>query len=147
MNITDIDDKTIRRSQEQDISRSELTQTYTDLFFTDLKKLGVMEPDTWKPISAIIPEMVHMIQVLLDKKYAYLADDGSIYFSIKQYQDYGQLAQLDVAGMKSSVRINNDEYDKESVADFALWKGYGDADGPNFWNENFTIDGVTHTCK
>jgi cysteinyl-tRNA synthetase len=86
--------------------------------------------------------MVEIIQKLLDKKYAYLADDGSIYYSIKKFPKYGQLAHLDLKGMKSSVRINNDEYEKESVADFALWKAYdSEKDGPNKWDVIFKIDG------
>lgn len=84
--------------------------------------------------------MVEIIQKLLDKKYAYLADDGSIYYSIAKFPKYGQLAHLDLKGMKSSVRINNDEYEKESVADFALWKAYEEAkDGPNSWDASFMI--------
>lgn len=86
--------------------------------------------------------MIEIIQKLLDKKYAYLADDGSIYYSIKKFPKYGQLAHLDLKGMKSSVRINNDEYEKESVADFALWKAYdAEKDGPNSWEAKFVIEG------
>lgn len=85
--------------------------------------------------------MVEIIQKLLDRGYAYLADDGSIYFSIKKFPKYGQLAHLDMKGMKSSVRINNDEYEKESVADFALWKAYdAEKDGPNKWEVKFMIN-------
>ncbi len=140
MNVTDIDDKTIRDSMKQGISLTELTEKYTHLFLEDLKHLGVIPADTIVPISTAIDTMIEIIQKLLDKKYAYLADDGSIYYSIAKFSKYGQLAHLDMKGMKSSVRINNDEYEKESVADFALWKGYHEiSDGPNFWDAKFMI--------
>lgn len=85
---------------------------------------------------------------MLDRKYAYLADDGSIYYSIAKFPKYGQLAHLDLNGMKSSVRINNDEYEKESVADFALWKAYDvEKDGPNSWDATFTIAEEKVTMK
>ena len=140
MNVTDIDDKTIRDSMKQGISLSEFTEKYTHLFLEDLKHLGVIPADTIVPISTAIDTMIEIIQKLLDKKYAYLADDGSIYYSIAKFPKYGQLAHLDMKGMKSSIRINNDEYEKENVADFALWKSYdAEKDGPNFWDARFKI--------
>lgn len=85
-----------------------------------------------------------MIQGLIDKGYAYLADDGSIYYSVSKFKKYGELAHLDMSGMISSVRINNDEYDKDQVADFALWKAYdSESDGPNKWTIEITLDGKT----
>jgi cysteinyl-tRNA synthetase len=141
MNITDIDDKTIRDSQKSEKSLKEFTEFYTNAFLADLKKLHIHHADTIAPISGLIPEMEKMIQWLLDKWYAYLADDGSIYYRVSSFKKYGELAHLDMSGMKSSVRINNDEYDKDNVADFALWKGYDEgSDGPNKWDATFTID-------
>lgn len=82
-----------------------------------------------------------MIQGLIDKDYAYLADDGSIYYSVSKFKKYGELAHLDMSGMISSVRIDNDEYDKEQVADFALWKAYDpESDGTNFWEIELNIN-------
>ncbi|MDD2566271.1 MAG: cysteine--tRNA ligase [Candidatus Gracilibacteria bacterium] len=142
MNFTDIDDKTIKQSIEQNISLKDLTQKFSNLFLEDLEKLGINKADNISPISDLIPEMVLIINGLLDKGYAYLADDSSIYFSISKFKTYGELAHLDIAGMKSSVRINNDEYEKEEVADFALWKAYDETkDGPNKWEGKFTING------
>ena len=83
MNITDIDDKTIRDSQKEGMELLAFTQKYTQLFHEDLEKLGIDQFDREKPISELIDEMVEIIQELLDKRYAYLADDGSIYYSIK----------------------------------------------------------------
>ncbi|MDD2693997.1 MAG: cysteine--tRNA ligase [Candidatus Gracilibacteria bacterium] len=134
MNITDIDDKTIRDSQKSGKSLQEFTEYYTSEFLSDLTKLGIQKADTIAPISGLIPEMEKLIQGLLDKGYAYLAEDGSIYYRVEKFKKYGELAHLDMSGMKSSVRINNDEYDKDNVADFALWKAYDEAaDGPNQW--------------
>jgi cysteinyl-tRNA synthetase len=142
MNITDIDDKTIRDSQKSGKDLKEFTEFYTEAFLADLEKLHIHRADTIAPISWLIPEMEKMIQWLLDKGYAYLADDGSIYYSVSKFGKYGELAHLDMSGMKSSVRINNDEYDKDNVADFALWKAYDEtSDGPNKWDATFTIEG------
>jgi cysteinyl-tRNA synthetase len=141
MNVTDIDDKTIRNSIAQGISLQELTEKYTILFLDDLRRLGIVPADTIVPISTAVDTMIEIIQKLLDKKYAYLADDGSIYYSIAKFSKYGQLAHLNMQGMKSSVRINNDEYEKESVADFALWKAYDAiSDGPNSWDAKLVIE-------
>jgi cysteinyl-tRNA synthetase len=142
MNITDIDDKTIRDSMKTGIPLGELTEKYTALFLEDLAKLRILPADTVVPISTLIDEMVSMIQTLLDRGYAYVSEDGSVYYSISKFKKYGQLAHLDMAGMKSSVRINNDEYEKDSVADFALWKSYeAEKDGPNKWEATFRVDG------
>lgn len=142
MNLTDIDDKTIRDSRKAGKNLKEFTQTYIDAFFEDLDLLGVARPDTVERISDAVPEMVRIIQKLLDRDYAYLADDGSIYYRIRKFRDYGKLAHIDVSDMRDGVRISNDEYEKESVADFALWKAYdADADGDNKWDATFVVAG------
>jgi cysteinyl-tRNA synthetase len=141
MNITDIDDKTIRDSQKSWKSLREFTEFYSEAFLDDLSKLHIHHADTIAPISGLIPEMTEMIQWLLGKGFAYLAEDKSIYYSVSKFRKYGELAHIDMSGMKSSVRINNDEYDKDNVADFALWKSYDEtSDGPNKWNATFTIN-------
>ena len=100
----------------------------------DLNRLGIQCADTIAPISTLIDEMRVMIQGLLDRDFAYIADDGSIYYRVEKFKNYGKLANLDTKGMISSVRINNDEYEKDQIADFALWKAYNsEADGDNFW--------------
>lgn len=140
MNITDIDDKTIRDSQKSGKELKEFTEFYTEAFLSDLEKLSIRKADTIAPISTLIDEMWVMIQWLLDKWYAYLAEDGSIYYSVSKFRKYGELAHLDMSGMISSVRIDNDEYDKEQVADFALWKAYDEtSDGPNYWEIEVSI--------
>jgi cysteinyl-tRNA synthetase len=140
MNVTDIDDKTIRDSQKSEKTLKEFTEFYTDAFFADLEKLHIEKPDIIAPISTLIPDMGTMIAWLLDKWYAYLADDGSVYYSVSKFKKYWQLAHLDMSGMISSVRIDNDEYDKDQVADFALWKAYDEtSDGPNWWEIEVTV--------
>lgn len=142
MNITDIDDKTIRDSQKSGKTLKEFTEFYSEAFLADLDRLSIVRADTIAPISTLIEDMGIMIQWLLDKWYAYLAEDGSIYYSVKKFRKYGELAHLDMSGMISSVRIDNDEYDKEQVADFALWKAYDqESDGENKWTITVTIDG------
>lgn len=146
MNITDIDDKTIRDSQKSGKSLKEFTEFYSEVFLEDLERLSIRKADTIAPISTLIDEMVMMIQGLIEKWFAYLADDGSIYYSVSKFREYWKLAHLDMSGMKSSVRINNDEYDKDNVADFALWKAYDkESDGENKWDAKFQINGETIT--
>jgi len=148
MNITDIDDKTIRDSVAAGESLSIFTKKYTNVFLEDLEKLWVELPENITPISEIIPEMVRMIQTMLNRWFAYYADDGSIYFDVTKSKRYGQLANLDMSGMKESVRIDNDEYDKESAADFVLWKAWKSEDGDNYWEESYEIkweDGIKET--
>ena len=141
MNITDVDDKTIRDSQKAGETLSDFTQKYTDIFLQDIEKLGIEVPDVVEPVTNLIPEMCQMIQTMLNRGYGYYAEDGSIYFDISKSKNYGKLACLDFSGMKSSVRINNDEYEKESVADFVLWKAWKKEDGENYWEQKFSIEG------
>lgn len=147
MNITDIDDKTIRDSQAAGEDLIEFTEKYTKSFLEDLEKLNIEKADKIIPVSTLIPEMVRMIQTMINRKNAYMADDGSVYFDIKSYKKYGKLANLDMKGMKTSVRIDNDEYDKENAADFVLWKSWKEADWDNFWMWEFIIDGDKVTLK
>lgn len=147
MNLTDIDDKTIRDSQKEKKTLREFTQLYTDLFFQDLTKLGITSFTRHKPISELVPEMIAMTQKLIDKKHAYVSDDGSVYFDIKSFKNYGNLAHLDMKGMKAGARVKQDEYEKESVSDFALWKWYDAADGENFWEADFDTKEGKKTLK
>lgn len=139
MNITDIDDKTIRESISSWENLKTFTQKYTRIFLEDIEKLNIIKPDRIAPISDVIPEMIRMINTLLRRELAYFSDDGSIYYNIKKFKKYGKLAHLDMWWMKDGVRIDNDEYDKENVGDFALWKAYSKEDGENFWEWDFEV--------
>lgn len=121
MNITDIDDKIIRKSQDQKISIGDFTERYAKAFFDDLSKLNILPSDVYPRATESIDSMVELIQKLLDKGIAYKGDDG-IYFSVEKFNGYGKLSGLDKRNLKKGARVSSDEYDKESWTDFALWK-------------------------
>ena len=138
-NITDVDDKTIRESQKQGLSLKEFTSRWEDKFHSDCKKLNMLPPTVEPRATEHIKEQLEMVQKLVDKGFAYPTKDGSVYFKISAFPEYGQLTGLDFEHMatqstNSAGEANNaDEYDRENVADFALWKGRKPEDGPNFW--------------
>ncbi|SVC84975.1 uncharacterized protein METZ01_LOCUS337829, partial [marine metagenome] len=134
MNITDIDDKTIHRSQEEKRPLIDFTEEYTRAFFDDLKTLNMLFAHHYPRATEFIPHMIKTIQKLEEKGYAYTTDDGSVFFKISQFPDYGKLAHLDPDQLQSGERVEDDEYDKEEGRDFALWKGYKSADGLVFWD-------------
>ncbi len=133
MNLTDVDDKTIRDSRAAGLKLQDFTRKYKDAFFEDLKTLRIEPAEHYPEATTHIPEMIEMIKVLFEKGFAYKSEDGSVYFSIAKFKDYGKLAKIDMEQQRSGVRINNDEYDKDSVADFALWKAWSESDGDVKW--------------
>lgn len=137
-NITDVDDKTIRDSQAVGQTLLEFTGIWTEKFHSDCAALNCLEPDVEPGAVEHIPQQIVMIEELIKRGHAYAADDGSVYFKISSYPEYGALSQLDKReldlGITQNARANNaDEYEKDSVADFVLWKGRRDEDGENFW--------------
>ena len=133
-NLTDVDDKTIRSSIEKGVPLKEYTKIYVDAFFADLAKLNIEPAEHYPAATDYIPEMVALIEKLFKKGYAYQSDDGSVYYSIDKFSEYGKLARLDREGMQSGVRVDQDEYDKDNAADFALWKAYVPEDGDVVWD-------------
>jgi cysteinyl-tRNA synthetase len=133
MNLTDVDDKTIRDSQAASKSLDDFTTVYKQAFFTDLAELKIEPAEVYPAATEHISEMIELIQTLIDKEFGYQADDGSVYFSIGKFPEYGKLAKIDLENQRSGVRIKNDEYAKDSVADFALWKAWDKADGDVCW--------------
>ena len=133
MNLTDVDDKTIKGSIEQGIALDDFTQKYKDAFFDDLKTLNVSKADVYPAATEHIGEMVELVQKLLKKGFAYKGEDGSIYYSVKKFPGYGKLANVDTSKLKDGARIKQDEYEKEGIGDFAVWKGWDENDGPVFW--------------
>lgn len=129
-NITDIDDKIIKAVISQNITIKEYTQTYIDAFFHDIDILNISRADFYPCATEHIEEMAHMVKVLQEKGFAY-EKDGNYYFSIKKFKNYGKLAKINPEDLQAGVRIDADEYEKESVHDFALWKAKKD-DEP-FW--------------
>ena len=134
MNITDVDDKTIRRSIKEGIALSELTQKYTKLFFKDLTWLKIIPADTYPKATDHVTEMIKMIQILFEKDFAYLTKDNSIFFNISKYPEYGKLINIKSDQLQSSERISEDEYSKDNPQDFALWKGHKSDDGDIWWD-------------
>ncbi|MCK4655809.1 MAG: class I tRNA ligase family protein, partial [candidate division Zixibacteria bacterium] len=132
MNLTDIDDKTIKGCQEESISLDDYTARYKKAFFEDLDSLRIERAELYPEATKHIDEMVEMVRVLLDKGYAYEAG-GSVYYKISKFPEYGKLSHMDISQLKAGARVASDEYEKEEVSDFALWKGWDEADGPVFW--------------
>jgi cysteinyl-tRNA synthetase len=121
MNITDIDDKIIRESIEKGISVEEFTKPWTVAFFDDLKSLNIETLEHYPKATESIQDMIGIVHILKEKGLAY-EKDGSLYYSIQRFPSYGSLSHIDVSGMKSGVRYDADEYEKEDVRDFVLWK-------------------------
>ncbi len=132
MNITDVDDKTIRDSKKEGITLKEFTERYTKYFFEDLETLNIEKVDIYPRATEHIKEMVELIKKLLEKGYAYKAEDA-IYYGIKKFKGYGKLSHLNISELKAGARVCHDEYDKEHVNDFALWKFWDENDGEVFW--------------
>jgi cysteinyl-tRNA synthetase len=123
MNITDVDDKLIRRAAAEGLSIKELGDRYTDRFIRDMQLLDIGPPDVMPRATEHIDDMVAHIQQLMERGHAYRTDDGSVFFSIASWSGYGRLARLDPEQQRVGERVEADEYGKDDVRDFALWKG------------------------
>jgi cysteinyl-tRNA synthetase len=134
MNLTDVDDKTIRGAKAAGIPLKQYTKPYIDAFFEDIKSLGITPAAKYPAATDHIPEMLALIQTLFDKGLAYKSDDGSVYFSVAKFAGYGHPAHIDLEGMQGGARVSQDEYDKVAVGDFALWKAHSDDDGDVVWD-------------
>lgn len=133
MNITDVDDKTINKAVSTGIPLGELTDGYIQEFKESLANLNIESADHFPRATDFVPQMVEGIDMLINKKHAYQTDDGSVYFAVSSFEEYGQLARLDMEQLQSTERVASDDYDKEEARDFALWKGRKDTDGDVFW--------------
>ena len=141
MNITDVEDKIIQRVRENKTTLREFTGKYEAAFLDDLKALGCREPHVKPRATESIAEIIALIEKLITRGLAYQANDGSVYFSITKYQGcgcrYGQLLKLNLDELRAGARVVADEYEKESIADFALWKARVPDDGDVFWPSPF----------
>ncbi|MGC1480297.1 MAG: cysteine--tRNA ligase [Chthoniobacterales bacterium] len=133
MNLTDVDDKTIRGSREAGVPLAEFTAPFKRAFFEDLDALRIKRADDFPEATAHVARMIDMISTLIQRDHAYQAEDGSVYFRIASFPPYGQLAHLNLDELRPSGRIANDEYEKESIGDFALWKAWDAEDGDVGW--------------
>jgi cysteinyl-tRNA synthetase len=137
MNITDIDDKIIRRSIELGIDIQSFTAPFTEAFLEDSAKLRVERPDLITPATDYIPEMIQLVERLLESGHAYREGD-SIYYRISSFPSYGRLSRLDTRELKVGARIDADEYEKEQPNDFVLWKAPKDEREPR-WDAPFGV--------
>lgn len=138
MNLTDVDDKTIKNSKENNISLNEYTKKYKDAFFEDIKTLKIKPANFYPSATEHIKEMIDIIELLKNNGHTYEAD-GSTYFKIDTFNKYGELANLDKQKLLegASGRVSSDEYDKENASDFVLWKSYTEEDGDVYWDSPF----------
>lgn len=133
MNITDVDDKTIKGANKEGISLKEYTSRYEKYFFEDLKTLNIDNADIFPRATEHIKEMVEIIKRLLKNKIAYKSEDGSVYYEISKFKDYGKLSHTRIKQLKEGARVKQDSYEKWEGKDFALWKAYDKDDGAVFW--------------
>jgi len=133
MNLTDVEDKTINRSQEQKIPLKKFTERYIKAFFEDLKELNIEQPLKFPKATEHIKEIVEAVKKLMKKGFAYKGEDGSTYFDVSKFKDYGKLARIKIKELKAGARVCQDEYEKEQANDFALWKAWTKGDGDVFW--------------
>ena len=137
-NLTDVDDKTIRNSRAQGVPLGEYTKKWTDKFHEDCRALNCLPPHVEPSAVGHIAEQIELVERLMEKGHAYRSEDGSVYFRISTYPEYGRLAHLDQQqldlGKTAQTRADTDEYEKDSVADFVLWKARRPEDGENYWD-------------
>lgn len=134
MNITDVDDKTIKGAQNEGIQLDKFTQRYEKAFFEDLDALRIKRAGMYPKATGHIHEMLNIISILLKKKIAYIGEDGSVYYDISRFKNYGKLSKLKIKKLKAGARVSQDSYTKEEAQDFALWKAWTPEDGNVFWH-------------
>ncbi|HEY6207147.1 MAG TPA: cysteine--tRNA ligase [Chthoniobacterales bacterium] len=136
MNITDVDDKTIRGAREAGMPLGKFTEQFKQAFFEDIETLRIQRADEFPAATdqRYIDKMISMIETLVSRGLAYQADDKSVYFRINKFPNYGKLAHFDLSELKPTGRVRHDEYDKEHIGDFALWKAWDEEDGDVKWN-------------
>ena len=133
-NLTDVDDKIIARCNTEGVSLKKLTDIYKSTFFEDMEILSIMQADVYPAATDHISDMQELVRILIEKGHAYVTSDGSVFFDISSFKDYGILSKVDLTGSIRTERVLSDEYDKENVHDFALWKGWKEEDGDIWWD-------------
>lgn len=128
MNLTDVDDKIIRRAADRSMTISEVTEPVIAVFHSDRKYLRVQDAEQYPRATEHIPEMIDLVSKLVEKGLAYQADDGSVYYAIAKFEPYGRLSRLDTREIRSGARVAQDDYTKENAQDFALWKAAKEED-------------------
>ncbi|MEW6278902.1 MAG: cysteine--tRNA ligase [Candidatus Eremiobacterota bacterium] len=134
MNLTDVEDKIIRRSQEEKVPFREITERYIETFFEDLDRLNIERAEHYPKATESVDKMAEIIRKLVADGIAYRSEDGSIYYNIARFPAYGRLARIQVDELQAGARVKQDEYEKECACDFALWKAWDPGDGEVFWD-------------
>ncbi len=137
MNLTDVDDKTIAGAKKAGVPLAQYTEKFERAFFEDLEKLNIEKAEHYPKATEHIPEMVALIEKLLEKGIAYKGADGSVYYNVRKFKSYGKLSGLTLGELKAGARVSHDSYDKENASDFALWKAWDEADGDVHWPAPF----------
>ena len=122
MNLTDVDDKIIRRAFEQGKTITEVTEPVIEIFQRDREYLRIAPAEHYPRATDYIPQMIALVERLVANGLAYQAEDGSVYFAIARFPGYGRLSRLDTREIKAGARVAQDDYSKENAQDFALWK-------------------------
>jgi cysteinyl-tRNA synthetase len=133
-NLTDVDDKTIAGANKEGVPLAKYTRRFADDFFEDAAALRIERAEHYPRATETIPEIIALVQRLLEKGFAYKSGDGSIYYSIRKFKNYGKLSKTSLKGLKEGARVAQDSYEKEGAADFALWKAWTPQDGDAGWD-------------
>jgi cysteinyl-tRNA synthetase len=128
MNLTDVDDKIIKRANERGMTIGQVTEPVIEIFHSDRAYLRIQNAETYPRATEHIEEMIDLVSALMDRGLAYQADDGSVYYAIDKFPEYGRLSRLDTREIRSGARVAQDDYTKENAQDFALWKAAKEED-------------------
>jgi len=128
MNLTDVDDKIIKRANERGLTITEVTNPVIEIFHKDREYLRIERAEAYPRATEFIPQMIALVETLIARGVAYLAEDGSVYFAIDKFPQYGRLSRLDTREVKAGARVAQDDYSKENAQDFALWKAAKEED-------------------
>ena len=128
MNLTDVDDKIIKRANEKGLTIREVTEPVAEIFHRDREYLRIESAESYPRATEFIPQMIALVERLIARGVAYLAEDGSVYFAIGRFPGYGKLSRLDTREVKAGARVAQDDYSKENAQDFALWKAAKEED-------------------
>ena len=128
MNLTDVDDKIIKRANEKGLTIREVTEPVAEIFQKDREYLRIEPAESYPRATEFIPQMIALVERLIERGVGYLAEDGSVYFAIGRFPGYGKLSRLDTREVKAGARVAQDDYSKENAQDFALWKAAKEED-------------------
>ncbi|MDD5473240.1 MAG: cysteine--tRNA ligase [Candidatus Methanoperedens sp.] len=133
MNITDIEDKAIETAKTEGKTLRDLTEYYSGVFFEDMKTLALLDADVFPKATGHVPEIVKIIKKMMERGFAYRGKDGSIYYDVSKFGDYGKLSHLKLHAGKKKIKRDEWGEDTSIISDFALWKSYEKEDGEVFW--------------